>query len=150
MPITPRLKRLYLSKETLKQMRWHKEGKCDSEYSNIMSHPTDGEAWQALDCFDLEFARDSRSVCLGLSTVGTILIISFRRFWVSNLFIMLNSMLQKVSTGVDPHYLDVWQPTHQGNAYAIEKLVSINFYSYTLFVIFILNSIFYRINIRRS
>jgi hypothetical protein len=27
MPITPRLKRLFLSKETMKQMRWHKEGK---------------------------------------------------------------------------------------------------------------------------
>jgi hypothetical protein len=24
MPITPRLKRLYLSEETVKQMRWHK------------------------------------------------------------------------------------------------------------------------------
>jgi hypothetical protein len=44
MPITPRLKRLYLSEETAKQMRWHKEGKCDSEVPNIMLHPTDTEA----------------------------------------------------------------------------------------------------------
>jgi hypothetical protein len=26
-------------------MRWHKEGKHDSEDSDIMSHPADGEAW---------------------------------------------------------------------------------------------------------
>ncbi len=44
MPITSRLKRLYLSEETAKQMRWHKEGKCDSEDPNIMLHPADTEA----------------------------------------------------------------------------------------------------------
>ena len=51
-------------------MRWHKEGKRDSKDSDIMSHPADGEAWQALDLFDPEFARDPRSVRLGLSTDG--------------------------------------------------------------------------------
>jgi hypothetical protein len=51
-------------------MRWHKEGKRDSEDSDIMSHPADGEAWQALDRFDLECARDDRSVRLDLSTGG--------------------------------------------------------------------------------
>jgi hypothetical protein len=61
---TPRLKRLFLSEETTKQMRWHKEGKRDSEDSNIMSHPADVEAWQTFDYFDLEFARDPRSVRL--------------------------------------------------------------------------------------
>jgi hypothetical protein len=70
MPITPRLKRLYLSEETVKQMRWHKKEKHDSEDPDIMSHPTDSEAWEALDHFDLEFARDPKSVCLGLSTDG--------------------------------------------------------------------------------
>jgi hypothetical protein len=44
MPITPRLKWLFLSEETTKQMRWYTEGKHDSEDSNIMSHPTDDEA----------------------------------------------------------------------------------------------------------
>jgi hypothetical protein len=44
MPITPRLKWLYLSKETAKQMKWHKEGKRDSEDPDIMSHPADSEA----------------------------------------------------------------------------------------------------------
>jgi hypothetical protein len=44
-PITPRLKWLFLSKETVKQMMWHHEGKCESEDPDIMSHPTDSEAW---------------------------------------------------------------------------------------------------------
>jgi hypothetical protein len=78
---------------------------------------------------------------------GTILIISFHKFCVSNLFIMVSSVLQKASIGVDPHYLDVWQPTHQGNADAVKKMVSISFYSYASFIIFILNSIFCMIDI---
>jgi hypothetical protein len=68
MTITPRLKRLYLSKETVKQMRWHKDGKRDSEEPDIISHPADTEAWEALDRFDPEFERDPKSVRHGLST----------------------------------------------------------------------------------
>jgi hypothetical protein len=30
-----------------------------------------------------------------------------------NLFIMLDSVLQKASTGVDPHFIDVWVPMHR-------------------------------------
>jgi hypothetical protein len=70
MPVTQRLKRLYLSEETVKQMRWHKEGKHDSEDLNIMLHPADSEAWEVLDRFGPKFARDPRSVRLGLSTDG--------------------------------------------------------------------------------
>jgi hypothetical protein len=51
-------------------------------------------------------------------------------------------MLHKATTRVDPHYLDVWQLAHQGNTDAVERLVSISFYSYTIFVTFTLNSIF--------
>jgi hypothetical protein len=69
-PITPRLKWLFMSKEIAKQMRWHKEGKRKSKDSDIMSHPVDSEAWQALDHFDPEFARDPRSVRISLSTDG--------------------------------------------------------------------------------
>jgi hypothetical protein len=43
-PITPRLKRLFLCKEMMQQMRWHKEGICDSEDVDILSHPADAEA----------------------------------------------------------------------------------------------------------
>jgi hypothetical protein len=51
-------------------MRWYKEGKHDSKDPDIMSHPTDTGAWEGLDRFDLEFARDPWSVYLGLSTDG--------------------------------------------------------------------------------
>jgi hypothetical protein len=67
-PITPRLKRLFLFKETVQQMRWHKEGIRDSKDVDIMLHPADVEAWHALNHLDLEFARDPRSVHPGLST----------------------------------------------------------------------------------
>jgi hypothetical protein len=67
-PITPRLKRLFLCKEMTQQMRWHKEGIRDSEDADIMSHPADAEAWHTLDHFDPEIARGPRSVSLGLST----------------------------------------------------------------------------------
>jgi hypothetical protein len=69
-PITSRLKRLFLSKETAKQMRWHHEGKRESKDPDIMSHPVDSEAWQTLDGFDSKFAMDPRSVHLGLLTDG--------------------------------------------------------------------------------
>jgi hypothetical protein len=49
---------LVLHKEIVKQMRWHKEGECDSEDPDIMPHPTDTGAWEAQDRFDPEFARD--------------------------------------------------------------------------------------------
>jgi hypothetical protein len=35
-----------------------------------MSHPADSEAWEALDLFDPEFARDPSSVRLDMSTDG--------------------------------------------------------------------------------
>jgi hypothetical protein len=44
-PITQRLKWLFLSEETLKQVRWHKERKRESEDPDIMSHPVNSEAW---------------------------------------------------------------------------------------------------------
>jgi hypothetical protein len=69
-PITPRLKWLFLCEETVQQMRWHKQGIHDSEDPDIMSHPTDAEAWHALDCFNPKFARDPRSVRLGLLIDG--------------------------------------------------------------------------------
>jgi hypothetical protein len=68
MSVTSRLKQLYLSEEIAKQMRWHKEEKRDSEDNDIMSYPADSEAWEALDRFDPEFARDPSSVRLALLT----------------------------------------------------------------------------------
>jgi hypothetical protein len=69
-PITTRLKRLFLCEEMVQLMRWHKEGICDREDPDSISHPVDAKAWHAPDCFDPEFAGDRRSVCLGLSTNG--------------------------------------------------------------------------------
>jgi hypothetical protein len=51
-------------------MRWHNEGKCESKDPDIIFHPTNSEAWQALDRFDPKFARDPRSIRLGLSMDG--------------------------------------------------------------------------------
>jgi hypothetical protein len=43
MSITPRLKRLFLTPETVKLMLWHKEGDRESQDPNIMMHPSDGD-----------------------------------------------------------------------------------------------------------
>jgi hypothetical protein len=47
-----------------------------------------------------------------------------------NLFVTLDSMLQKKSTGVEPHYLDVWLPVHDDDEARAEKLVSNNIKCY--------------------
>jgi hypothetical protein len=49
MPITPRIIRLCINQETVKQMRWHKEGDDQNQDLDIMVHPSDREAWKALD-----------------------------------------------------------------------------------------------------
>jgi hypothetical protein len=69
-PITPRLKQLFLCEEMAQLMRWHREEIRDSEDPDIMSDPVDVEVWHALDRFDPEFAWNPRSVHLGLSTNG--------------------------------------------------------------------------------
>jgi hypothetical protein len=43
---------------------------------------------------------------------------------------MLDSMLQKKSTRVEPHCLDVWQPAHDDDEAIAEKLVSNNIKCY--------------------
>jgi hypothetical protein len=52
MPITPRLKRLFLTPEIVKLMLWHKEGDRESQDPDIVMHPSDGDACKALDRFD--------------------------------------------------------------------------------------------------
>jgi hypothetical protein len=47
-----------------------------------------------------------------------------------NLFIMLDSVLQKASTSVDPYFIDVWVPMHRDDPEATQELVSNNFNSY--------------------
>jgi hypothetical protein len=67
-PITPRLKRLFISKRTVRHMRWHKEGIHETD--RVMGHPSDGEAWKLLDRFDADFASDARIVHFRLATDG--------------------------------------------------------------------------------
>jgi hypothetical protein len=68
MPLTTRLKGLFISKKTAMHMRWHKEG--EHENSNVMVHPSDCESCKALDNFDPDFTRDARNVRIGLATDG--------------------------------------------------------------------------------
>jgi hypothetical protein len=68
MPLTPRLKQLFILKKTAMHMRWHKEG--DHENNNVMVLPSDGEASKALNNFDPDFARDARNVRIGLVIDG--------------------------------------------------------------------------------
>jgi hypothetical protein len=65
----------------------------------------------------------SRSQDLEAGTIHSFYFsVSFR----INLFIMLDSMLQKKSTGVEPHYLNIWLPVHDNDEATTEKLVSNN------------------------
>jgi hypothetical protein len=68
MPLKPRLKRLFISKKTAMHIRWHNKGECEN--SNVMVHPSDGEAWKALDNFDPDFTRDVRNARIRLATDG--------------------------------------------------------------------------------
>jgi hypothetical protein len=45
-------------------------------------------------------------------------------------------MLHKKSTGVEPHYLDVWLPTHDDDEVRAEKLASNIIKCYATFVIY--------------
>jgi hypothetical protein len=57
MPLTPRMKWLFISKKTARHMRWHKEGVREND--QVMVHPSNSEAWKALDDFDPDFTRDA-------------------------------------------------------------------------------------------
>jgi hypothetical protein len=57
MPLTPWMKRLFISKKTIRHMRWHKEDVCEND--QVMVHPSDSEVWKALDDFDADFTRDA-------------------------------------------------------------------------------------------
>jgi hypothetical protein len=60
------MKRLFISKKTARHMRWHKEGVREND--EVMMHPSDSEAWKALDEFDEDFTRDAWNMRIGLVT----------------------------------------------------------------------------------
>jgi hypothetical protein len=66
MPLIPRLKRLFISKNTANHMTWHKEGV--RENPDVMAHPVDTDAWKALHAFDSSFADEVRNVRFSLAT----------------------------------------------------------------------------------
>jgi hypothetical protein len=59
---------MFVSERTTIHMRRHKDG--ERENKEVMVHPSDLDAWKALDNFDPEFARDARNVRIGLVTDG--------------------------------------------------------------------------------
>jgi len=69
LPITPRLKRLYASTETAKEMRWHHRNSSSSS-SSVLCHPSDGKAWKHFDMMYPDFAKEPRNVRLGLCSDG--------------------------------------------------------------------------------
>jgi hypothetical protein len=56
------------SNSAIPNTRWHKEGAYEDD--RIMVHPSDSEAWKALDSFDADFASDARNVHIELATDG--------------------------------------------------------------------------------
>ena len=67
-PIIPRLRRLFKSRHTAVDMRWHKEKRPIKE--GVLMHPADGEAWKHFDEKFPTFAAEPRNVRLGLATDG--------------------------------------------------------------------------------
>jgi hypothetical protein len=65
-PITHRLKWLFISKRTARHMRWQQEGIPEND--RVMGHYSDGEACRLLDRFDADFASDARNIHFGLVT----------------------------------------------------------------------------------
>ncbi|XP_076938814.1 uncharacterized protein LOC143607153 [Bidens hawaiensis] len=66
-PITSRLRRMYSSRFTAKDMIWHNTGRSTD---GMMRQPVDGKAWQEFDKKYPEFSQEPRNVRLGLAADG--------------------------------------------------------------------------------
>nr|XP_023904974.1 uncharacterized protein LOC112016705 [Quercus suber] len=66
-PLTPRLRRLYISSQRAKDMRWYIDKRVDDE---IMRHLADSEEWKEFDLQHPDFALKPRNVRWGLATDG--------------------------------------------------------------------------------
>ncbi|CAH9118198.1 unnamed protein product [Cuscuta europaea] len=67
LPLTPRLQRLYASRQTAESMIWHS---THESIGNLMGHPSDSEAWKHIDNLYPDFASDPRNVRLALCSDG--------------------------------------------------------------------------------
>ncbi|XP_021746191.1 uncharacterized protein LOC110712080 [Chenopodium quinoa] len=65
-PITPRLQRLFATKNISEEMTWHSK----NPRVQGTAHPSDSEAWKHLDSRFPKFAFEPRNVRLGLCTDG--------------------------------------------------------------------------------
>src|SRR3954471_18908315 len=73
--ITPRLQRYFADPKQAKLMRWHAERKQQEEEAEkndpdkdiMLSHPSDGTQWEALN-FEEDFGKDPKNVVLVAST----------------------------------------------------------------------------------
>nr|XP_023899147.1 uncharacterized protein LOC112011004 [Quercus suber] len=66
-PLTPRLRRLYMSGQRAKDMGWYIDKRVDD---GIMRHPANSEEWKEFDLQHPDFALEPRNVRLGLATYG--------------------------------------------------------------------------------
>ncbi|KAK9074167.1 hypothetical protein SSX86_006764 [Deinandra increscens subsp. villosa] len=66
-PLTHRLRRLYCSRHTAKDMIWHSTGRSED---GTMRHPVDGSSWKEFDIKYPNFSREPRNVRLGLAADG--------------------------------------------------------------------------------
>ena len=67
-PLKSRLQRLFMSRHTASDMRWHKEKRISEE--GVLRHPADSEAWKDMDTQFPWFSQEPRNVRLGLATDG--------------------------------------------------------------------------------
>ena len=67
LPLIPRLQRIYASMVIAVSMRWHHESRMEPD---VLSHPSDGEAWKHFDQKYPNFSVDPRNVRVGLYADG--------------------------------------------------------------------------------
>lgn len=66
-PLKPRLQRLFMSRKTASDMRWHHDLRVND---GVMRHPADSLAWKSFDELHKDFSLDPRNVRLGLASDG--------------------------------------------------------------------------------
>ncbi|XP_024013230.1 uncharacterized protein LOC112087553 [Eutrema salsugineum] len=66
-PIIPRLKRMFRSEATARELRWHSTNKNSD---GKLRHPVDSVTWEHMDAKFPSFAAEERNIRLGLSTDG--------------------------------------------------------------------------------
>jgi hypothetical protein len=72
-PIIPRLKHLFRNKENAKLMTWHKS---DHKQDHMLRHLTNVSQWRKIDRKYNDFAGEARNIRFGLSTDGSIHLVS--------------------------------------------------------------------------